>query len=37
LLLAGIDVVVDGDMPPGQWQMRDEDDTIIDGGMLLLL
>jgi hypothetical protein len=35
--LLGIDVIVEGDMPPSQWQIRDEDGAIIDGGMLLLL
>jgi hypothetical protein len=32
-LLAGIDVVIEGDMPPGRWELR-EGDTVIDRGRL---
>jgi hypothetical protein len=28
---AGIDVVVEGDMPSGQWQIRDKDGVIVHG------
>jgi hypothetical protein len=32
-VLVGIDVVVDGDKPPGRWELR-EGDTVIDRGQL---
>jgi hypothetical protein len=36
-VLVGIDVVVEGDMPSGQWQVRDQDGAIVDGGRLEVL
>jgi hypothetical protein len=33
-VVAGIDVVVERDMPFGQWQVRDQDGSIVDGGRL---
>jgi hypothetical protein len=36
-VLAGIDVVVVRDVPSGQWQIREADGTIVDGGKLEVL
>jgi hypothetical protein len=36
-VVAGIDVVDDGGMPSGRWQVRDTDGAIVDGGRLEVL